>query len=140
MGSKGRPYRMIPFAGFEILVGKGDAQNDRLTFEVAEPDDVWLHAAGAPGSHVVVRNPDGLDAMPDAVIQRAAGLAAWYSKAGRRGKTEVHVCWAADVSKPSHFPPGKVLLRRWWSLKVYARDPTSATAESSSDASAHGED
>ena len=39
MGSKGRPYRTIPFAGFEILVGKGDVQNDRLTFDVAELDD-----------------------------------------------------------------------------------------------------
>lgn len=129
MGSKGRPYRTIPFAGFEILVGKGDVQNDRLTFEVAGPDDVWLHAAGAPGCHVVVRNPDGLDAMPDAVIQRAAGLAAWYSKAGRRGKTEVHVCRAADVSKPPHFPPGKVLLRRWWGLKVYPLDPSGELAD-----------
>ena len=140
MGSKGRPYRTIPFEGFEILVGKGDVQNDRLTFDVAEPDDVWLHAVGVPGSHVVVRNPDGLDEMPDAVIRRAAGLAAWYSKAGRRGKTEVHVCRAADVSKPPHFPPGKVLLRRWWSLKVYAWDPATDAAEVSSDESAHGED
>ena len=140
MGSKGRPYRTTPFAGFEILVGKGDVQNDRLTFDVADPDDIWLHAAGVPGSHVVVRNPNGLDEMPDAVIQRAAGLAAWYSKAGRRGKAEVHICRVADVSKPPHFPPGKVSLRHWWSLKVYAWDPETDAAEVSPDESAHGGD
>ena len=88
---------------------------------------------------MVVRNPNGLDEVPDAVIQRAARLAAWYSKAGRRGKAEVHICRAADVSKPPHFPPGKVLLRRWWSLKVYAWDPATDAVAASPGESARSE-
>ena len=124
MASKGRPFRTIPFAGFEMLVGKGDTQNDRLTFEVAEPDDFWLHVVNFPGSHVVVRNPDHLAELPASVLKHAARLAAWHSKArGSRGKVEVHCCRAADVSKPPHFPPGKVLLRRWQSLKIYPLEP-----------------
>ena len=58
MGSKGRPYRGIVVEGFEILIGRGDEENDTLTFEVAAPQDYWLHVAGGtPGSHVVVRVP-----------------------------------------------------------------------------------
>jgi predicted ribosome quality control (RQC) complex YloA/Tae2 family protein len=46
MASKGRPYRMVDIGGFEVLVGRGDNENDVLTFEVAEPHDFWLHVGG----------------------------------------------------------------------------------------------
>ena len=108
--------------GFEILVGKGDALNDRLTFTLGEPRDFWLHVAGPAGSHVVVRNPEGLDELPRPVLERAAELAAFYSKArGARGKVEVHVCRVADVSKPRGLAPGQVLLKRWKAVKAYPR-------------------
>jgi len=124
MGSKGRGYRAQTIEGFEVLVGKGDAENDALTFSIAEPKDFWLHVAGPAGSHVVVRNPDGLDELPRMVLERAAELAVWYSKArGSRGKVEVHVCRVADVSKPRGFAPGEVLLRRWTAVKVYPKRP-----------------
>lgn len=120
MGSKGRSYRAQTVEGFEVLIGRGDADNDALTFDVAEPHDFWMHVVGSPGSHVVVRNPDQLTELPRPVLEKAAALAAWHSKArGRRGKVEVHVCRAADVSKPSGAPPGEVRLRRWDSLRVY---------------------
>lgn len=122
MASKGRPYKTVPVDGFEVLVGKGDVENDRLTFEVAQPDDLWLHVAGFSGSHVVVRNPDALPELPRAVVERAAELAAWHSK-GRAGggKVEVHVCRAGDVRKPRGFAAGKVTLKNWSSLRVYPR-------------------
>ncbi len=122
MASKGRPYRTYRAEGFAILVGRGDAENDLLTLEVADPADFWLHVAGVPGSHVVVRNPDRLAALPPGVLERAAALAAWHSKArDRRGKVEVHVCRVADVAKPRGAPAGEVRLRRWDSVRVYPR-------------------
>jgi predicted ribosome quality control (RQC) complex YloA/Tae2 family protein len=122
VGSKGRGYRRLEFEGFEILVGKADADNDRLTFEIAEPRDFWLHVSGPAGSHVVVRNPEALAELPRSVVERAAQLAAWHSKArGARGKVEVHVCRVADVRKPRGFAPGQVLLKRWEAVKVYPR-------------------
>lgn len=124
MGSRGRGYRTFVLAGHEILVGKGATDNDRLTFGLAEPRDFWLHVAGVPGSHVIVRNPDGLPELPREVLEAAAQLAAFHSKAqAARGKVEVHVCRAADVSKPRGFAPGEVRLKRWDALKVYAREP-----------------
>jgi predicted ribosome quality control (RQC) complex YloA/Tae2 family protein len=127
-GSRGRSaergYRAVDVDGFEVLVGRGARDNDRLTLQVAEPDDLWLHAAGYAGSHVVVRNPDALAELPRPVVEKAAALAAWHSKArGAGGKVEVHVCRARDVKKPRGYPAGKVVLKRWDSVKVYAREP-----------------
>ena len=108
--------------GFLILVGRGDVDNDRLTFGVGEPRDFWLHVAGPAGSHVLVRNPEGLDELPRSVLERAAEVAAFYSKArGARGKVLVHVCRVADVSKPRGLLPGQVLLRRFSQVRVYPR-------------------
>jgi predicted ribosome quality control (RQC) complex YloA/Tae2 family protein len=123
MGSPGRGLRAHIAEGFEILVGKGDAENDRLTFRVAEAHDFWLHVASVPGSHVIVRNPERLAALPRPVLERAAALAAWHSKArGSRGKVLVHACRVADVSKPRGCAPGQVLLRRFDAVRVYAKD------------------
>jgi predicted ribosome quality control (RQC) complex YloA/Tae2 family protein len=108
--------------GFEILVGRGDADNDALTFDVASPHDFWLHVAGTPGSHVVVRNPDRVAELPRPVLEHAARLAAWHSKSrARPGKVEVHVCRVADVSKRRGAPAGEVTLRRYDRVRVYAR-------------------
>ena len=127
LGSKGKGYRTVEFEGFEILVGKADADNDRLTFGIAEPRDFWLHVSGPAGSHVIVRNPFDLDELPRAVAERAAQLAAWHSKArGARGKVEVHLCRVADVRKPKGFAPGQVLLKRWDAVKVYPQGPRRA--------------
>ncbi|MBX3260762.1 MAG: DUF814 domain-containing protein [Labilithrix sp.] len=118
MASKGRPYRTFAFEGFEILVGRGEDDNDHLTFDVAKPEDLWLHVGGGtPGSHVVIRNPDAVD-VPRSVVERAASLAAWYSKARAAKTVDVHYCKASDVSKPRGAPAGLVELARWKSIKV----------------------
>lgn len=123
MGSKGKPYRTVMVEGFEVLVGRGEDDNDHLTFDVAKPRDLWLHVAGGtPGSHVVVRNPDDVE-VPRAVVEQAAAIAAWYSKARGAPKVEVHVCRASDVSKPRGAAAGLVELARWKSVKVKPAQP-----------------
>jgi hypothetical protein len=119
---KGRAYRSVMIEGFEVLIGKGDADNDALTFKVANPCDFWLHVASMPGSHVIIRNPDKLSDIPREVIERAAQLAAFFSKARDGGKVEVHWCRVADVSKPRGFEPGKVLLKSYKSVRVYPKE------------------
>jgi len=118
MSSKGRPYRTFMFEGFEILVGKQATDNDHLTFNIAEPHDLWLHVAGGtPGSHVVVRNPER-GSVPEPVTRCAAELAAWYSKARNAAKVEVHVCRASDVKKARGAPAGQVQIARYKSVRV----------------------
>src|ERR1700722_20780442 len=97
------PYRKIAFEGFEILVGKSAEDNDALTRDHGAPLDAWLHVAeGIAGSHVVVRNPENLETLPEPVLRRAAELAAWYSKARGRKRVKVHCCRVADVTKKHH--------------------------------------
>lgn len=123
MSSKGRPYRTVAIDGFEVLIGRGDEDNDHLSFDVAEPQDLWLHVGGGtPGSHVVVRNPSGGE-VPRQVIERAAAAAAWYSKARGSPKVEVHVCLARDVSKPRGAPPGLVQIKKFERLRVQPAAP-----------------
>jgi predicted ribosome quality control (RQC) complex YloA/Tae2 family protein len=133
VASKGRRYRTVVVEGYEVLIGKGDADNDELTFALAAPEDFWLHVAGGvPGSHVVVRNPDKLDALPRAVVERAAELAARHSKARDARRVDVHLCRVADVSKPRGAPAGQVELRRWERVRVH-RDAGSNAAARRSD-------
>jgi predicted ribosome quality control (RQC) complex YloA/Tae2 family protein len=118
VSSKGRPYRTFIHEGFEILVGRGEADNDHLTFDVAEPHDLWLHVGGEmPGSHVVVRNPDKGE-VPRSVLEVAAQAAAWFSKARGAPRVKVDYCRAADVRKPRGAPAGMVELRRWKTVSV----------------------
>lgn len=122
MASKGAGWRTVELDGFEILVGKGARENDELTLRVARPRDLWLHAAGYAGSHVVVKLPEGVDDAPRAVIERAAELAAWHSKAREaRGKVVVHLCRAEDVRKRRGAPAGQVEIRRFEIVRVYPR-------------------
>jgi predicted ribosome quality control (RQC) complex YloA/Tae2 family protein len=113
MSSKGRPYRTYHHEGFEILVGRGEEDNDHLTFDVAEPHDLWLHIGGEmPGSHVVVRNPEQVE-VPRSVLEVAAQLAAWFSKSRGAPKAQVDYCQASQVRKPRGAPAGMVELKRW---------------------------
>jgi hypothetical protein len=118
---KGAAFRSVMVDGFEVLIGKGDAENDQLTFKVADNLDFWLHVASHPGSHVVIRNPDKLSELPRSVIERAAELAAYHSKARDGGKVEVHLARIADISKPRGYAPGKVILKKWVGLRVYPK-------------------
>lgn len=102
-------YRTVRFGAWVILVGRSAAGNDLLTTRLARPDDLWLHAEGMPGSHVVVRNPDR-GAVPDEVLLRAAGLAAYFSKGRGAAKVPVAYTAARFVRKPKGARPGSVLL------------------------------
>ncbi|MQA89259.1 MAG: DUF814 domain-containing protein [Gemmatimonas sp.] len=127
--AEGGGYRTFIFDGHEILVGKNARDNDRLTFRVATPGDLWLHASGYSGSHVIVRQP-ATEEVPRAVVEVAAQLAAFHSKArGVRGKVEVHVCRAGDVRKPPGAPAGQVRIRRGEAMRVYARNPFPEVAD-----------
>jgi predicted ribosome quality control (RQC) complex YloA/Tae2 family protein len=103
------PFRTVWYEGWEILVGKSSAGNDYITMKIARPDDLWLHAEGMPGSHVVVKNPGKRD-IPDGVLKKAASLAAYYSKGKNSAKVPVTYTRAAFVKKPKGAAPGSVVL------------------------------
>jgi predicted ribosome quality control (RQC) complex YloA/Tae2 family protein len=65
------------------------------------------------------------------VIERAAQLAAWYSKARAARRVEVHLCAVGDVTKPRGAKPSSVQLRKF--EKVFV---TPVPVDSDSDESA----
>ena len=107
--------------GMTVLVGKTARDNDVLSLKLAAPRDFWFHVAGESGSHVVVRNPDKLDALPRETKRVAAALAAGYSKARQGGKTAVHMARAGDVGKSRGMAPGKVTLRRFTTVHAHPK-------------------
>jgi predicted ribosome quality control (RQC) complex YloA/Tae2 family protein len=116
-GTASPAIRKIMFNGWEILVGKSAAGNDQLTMKIARPDDLWLHAEGMPGSHVIVRNPNAGTIPPD-VLVKAAALAAFHSKGRNAGKVPVTYTRAGLVKKPRGAKPGLVMLQERRSLMV----------------------
>jgi len=103
--------------GFEILVGRAARDNDNLTFKVARPNDLWLHAADYPGSHVVVRNSTRKE-IPHRTIIEAAQLAAYFSQASKDPKVDVHYTPRKFLAKPKGAAPGLVRMLRFKSLTV----------------------
>ena len=57
--------------GMTVLVGRTARDNDVVTFKLGRPNDFWFHVAAQSGSHVLVRNPDGLDRLPRATLEYA---------------------------------------------------------------------
>jgi predicted ribosome quality control (RQC) complex YloA/Tae2 family protein len=104
--------------GMVVLVGRTAADNDLLSIRLASPRDFWFHVAAGSGSHVVVRNPDGLDRLPRETARFAASLAAGHSKVRAGGRVAVHMTTCREVRKPRGAPTGQVTLGRYETLTV----------------------
>ncbi len=113
-----RPYRLYrSAAGRSILVGRSGADNHQLTFRVARGQDLWLHARGAAGAHVVVRFDRG-DEVDEQSLLDAASLAALHSPLKNAAKVEVHYTRVKHVHPVKSGPPGLVSLAKARTLLV----------------------
>jgi len=110
-------YRFRSSDGFEILVGKSAEDNEQLTFRVAAPHDIWLHAADYPGAHVIVRRAKG-QTVPLRTLVEAAQAAAFFSQARQSSKVVVSYTERKFVSKIPRSKPGLVRARDVRSLTV----------------------
>ncbi len=116
--------RYLSSDGLEILVGRAAHDNDHLSFKVAKPNDLWLHAADYGGSHVVIRNPTRKD-IPHRTIIEAAQLAAQFSQARKDPKVDVHYTQRKFISKPKGAAPGLVRMSRFKNITVEPRESAS---------------
>ncbi len=113
--------------GWEAVVGRTDAANDYVSIKLARPRDRWFHVRGMPGGHVVLRVSG--EREPDrATLERAAGLAAYHSKARAGGVVAVSMTEGRHVSKPRGAKPGTVEIRKETVLKVRPTTEDEATA------------
>jgi predicted ribosome quality control (RQC) complex YloA/Tae2 family protein len=122
-GSKGpgagRPQVLRARGGHQIFIGHTGAQNDAVTFDIAGPEDSWLHSRGMPGSHVIVKWSGGH--ADDAILQAAAELAAYYSGGREARRVEVDHAARRDVRKIKGGGPGMVTYRNERTVRVTPR-------------------
>jgi predicted ribosome quality control (RQC) complex YloA/Tae2 family protein len=116
------PYRRFSIQGYEVRVGRSAADNDALTLRHSRPSDLWLHARAVAGSHVLIVNSKSAE-VPEPVIERAAGLAAWFSKQKGESLAAVSVTERKYVRKGRRMAPGQVRLERERVLMVAPLDP-----------------
>ena len=101
------PLKFRSADGFEILVGRNNVQNDRLTLKTAKATDIWLHTQGIAGSHVIIRT-EGQE-VPEQTLFQAAQLAAFHSKGRESSQVPVDYTAVKFVKKPAGAKPGMVI-------------------------------
>ncbi len=115
------PREFTSSDGFSILSGRNNFQNESL-LRKARKDDWWFHVKHVPGSHVLIAT-EGKD-VPDSTLEEAAGIAAWYSGAGRLGgPVEVDFCRVRDVKKPPGSNPGRVIYSQYKTIYAAPLNP-----------------
>lgn len=111
-----RPFHFRAPDGTDILVGKNNYQNDKLTFKTARYNDTWFHTKDIPGSHVVLQN-GGVEPSEEDILL-AASLAAHFSKARGSSKIPVDYTEIRYVKKPSGSKPGFVIFTNQKTLYI----------------------
>ncbi|MDW8058812.1 MAG: NFACT family protein [Thermomicrobium sp.] len=106
--------------GDRIVVGRNARENDWVTFSVAKPDDVWLHARGLAGAHVILQWAGPEDPR---ILEKAASIAAWYSEGRESTRVAVDVTRRRDVRRIPSAAPGLVRYRNERTLHVRPLPP-----------------
>ena len=114
------PRHYLTSRGLSLLVGRGARENHHLTFAVARPDDLWLHARDVPGAHVVLRDPEGRAGADD--LREAAEVAAFFSEARGEARVDVHATRRKHL-RPGRGGPGRVTIGHSDTLRAVPRDP-----------------
>jgi predicted ribosome quality control (RQC) complex YloA/Tae2 family protein len=106
-----KPYKEFIIEEYQVWVGKNSKSNDSLTGQYASKDDLWLHARGVGGSHVIIKKKGNLS-IPNSVLEKAASLAAYYSKGKSSDLCPVIYTPRKFVRKAKGLAPGQVLVDR----------------------------
>ncbi len=106
------PRRYRTSTGWSVWAGRNNKENDVLTHKISAQNDLWFHAQGYPGSHVVLRSEGRKEAPSKQTIEEAAALAAYWSKGKTAKKVSVAYALVKHVTKPRGGAPGQALLRR----------------------------
>jgi predicted ribosome quality control (RQC) complex YloA/Tae2 family protein len=110
------PVKYVSSDGFEILAGRNNLQNDRLTLKTAGSNDIWLHTRNIPGSHVIIR-AQRVETPPSTLLE-AAEIAAFHSKAAHSSNVPVDYTRVKNVKKPPGSKPGMVIYENFKTLIV----------------------
>ena len=117
-GPSVHPRRYRTTSGWSVWAGRNNKENDVLTHKISAQNDLWFHAHGYPGSHVVLRR-EGRKEEPDKrALEETAAVAAYWSKGKTAKKVSVVYTQVKYVTKPRGGAPGQALLKREKSIVV----------------------
>jgi len=107
------PFKIFTVeGGFTVYAGKSSENNDTLTLKHSKPNDLWFHARGSSGSHVVLKIGSSGGIPSKKAIEQAASIAAYYSKMKNAKHVPVAMTEKKYVRKPKGTPPGTVVIDR----------------------------
>lgn len=108
------PLKFKSPSGFDVLVGRNNIQNDRLSLKMSEKSDYWFHVQKAPGSHVILslngNEPDEKD------MEYAARVAVYFSSERESPSAEVDYTKVKNLKKPNGAKPGFVIYHEYSSV------------------------
>ena len=116
------PFKKFTIEGFTVLVGKNSQNNDLLTQKYAYKEDLWLHAKDVSGSHVIIKYQAG-KIFPKNVIEKAAQIAAYFSKRRNETLCPVIVTPKKFVRKTKDLDSGQVIIEKESVLMVEPQLP-----------------
>jgi predicted ribosome quality control (RQC) complex YloA/Tae2 family protein len=118
----GKFRRFIVDGGFEVWVGKDAKSNELLTFKFSDKEDLWFHARGTSGAHVVLKT--GRRQPSKKAIEQAGSIAAYFSQARTSRLVPVVVTKRKYVRKLKGAPEGTVAVEREEVIMVEPKLPS----------------
>ena len=85
--------------GFTVYVGKNNKQNDFIISKLAKDNDMWFHSHTCPGSHVLLKLPNG-ENPDDKLIFECAKLAKSNSQGANSSKIGIIYTRRKYLRKP----------------------------------------
>lgn len=104
--------RFMLHGGYQVWAGKNSVNNDELTLRACGKNDLWFHARGAGGAHVVLKIERTKEVPSKETISAAASIAAYYSKQRKAKNVAVSYTFGKHVRKPKGAPHGTVVIER----------------------------
>ena len=111
-GQGAYPRQYVTSDGWTVLAGRNNKENDILSHKMAAQNDMWFHAHGYPGSHVILRREGRKEEPSKQSLEEAASVAAFWSKGKSAKKVPVVYTLAKYVSKPKGGAPGQAVMKR----------------------------
>jgi predicted ribosome quality control (RQC) complex YloA/Tae2 family protein len=104
-----KPIEYTTSGGYRVYIGRNNIQNDYITFKLARGGDIWFHAKGAPGSHVVL--VCGGEEPSESDYTEAASLAAYYSSMSKSPVVAVDYTRVKNIKRVIGAKPGFVIYK-----------------------------
>jgi predicted ribosome quality control (RQC) complex YloA/Tae2 family protein len=120
-GKRLAPLRVDSSDGFAIYIGRSAGQNEQVTFKIGTSDDLWLHARGIPGAHVIIKS--GGREVPEATLREAAALAAYYCQARAEPAVEIDIARRGVVRRIPNGPTGLVSYQAERTIRAAPHSP-----------------